>query len=234
MSEEQEDFFDEVSRPSISFKDREYGFFYEGVVIDPPRKLQSRDFESGNLAFWDDGTPKMSVVFGIKVTACPDSEQIGEERSIWVAKGSNLYSAVAAGQRAGGGHVRKGGTIRVTFDSERPNEKNPKLNAIKQYTVNWTEPDGFAETTTAPAAPAPAMTKPTTPAVAPTAMTAPAASAAAPAAPEVPVGQLMAQVEALIKTGMKDVQIAAIPSISAAGITAEAIAGVRNTLGVSA
>jgi len=225
-----DDMFDEVSRPSISFKDQPYGFFYEGVVIDAPKKVQSRDFETGNLAYWDDGQPKMSVVVGIKVTACSDPAQVGEERSIWVAKGSNMYSAVAAAQRAGGGRVRKGGTIRVTFDSERPNEKNPKLNQIKQYVVTWTEPDGFAEpdSTPAPAAPAapqaapPAMTKPTTPI--------PAAAAAPPAAaPEV----LMDQIRTLIRTGMTDVQIAGVPSIHAAGVTAEAVQAVRNELGAA-
>lgn len=221
-----DDMFDEVSRPSISFKDKPFGFFYEGPVIDAPKKIQSRDFETGNLAYWDDGQPKMSVVIGIKVTACPDPEQVGQERSVWVAKGSNMYSAVAAAQRAGGGNVRKGGILRVTFKSERPNEKNPKLNAIKEYDVTWTEPNGFAEpgdtvpaTPSAPAAPAQnlSVTKPPAPA---------APAAPATAAPEV----LMEQIKTLIKTGMTDVQISGVPSIHAAGITAETVASVRNEL----
>lgn len=135
------------SKPSVSFKDKPIGTTYTGVVTKAPELVQARDYESGQPAFWSDGNPKMTVVTTLEIN--------GEELNLWAAKPSALFRAIADAQKAAGAQVQVGGTLTVTFSGEKPNEKNPRLNPQKLYTVTYQPPNAFGEA--APqAAPAPA------------------------------------------------------------------------------
>lgn len=131
------------SAPSISFKDAPIGTTYSGTVTEAPSIIQARDYETGNLASWPDGNPKMTVVTKLALTT-------GEERSLWAPKPSSMFAAIADAQKAAGALIAVGGKLTVTFTGEKPNASNPRLNPQKLYTVTYVPADPFA----APPAPA--------------------------------------------------------------------------------
>lgn len=134
------------SVPSVSFKDTPVGTSYTGRVTEAPKLVQARDYESGQPAFWSDGNPKMTVVTRLDIN--------GEERSLWAAKPSALFRAIADAQKAAGAQIAVGGTLTVTFSGEKPNEKNPRLNPQKLYTVTYQPPNAFGDDQAATPVPA--------------------------------------------------------------------------------
>lgn len=130
--------FDQIKAPSLSFKDAAIGTSYTGVVDDSPNLVQSRDFDTGDLATWPDGNPKMSAVINLIVG--------GELRSLWAQKPSALFAAITEARQSAGVPIAKGGTLTVTYIGDKPNATNPRLNPAKQYRVTYTAPnaDAFA------------------------------------------------------------------------------------------
>jgi len=122
--------------PSISFKDAPVGASVTGKVTEAPVLVQSRDFDSGNPAFWPDGNAKMSVVTKIVLAS-------GEERGLWAAKPSAMFAAIAEAQKTAGALIAVGGTLTITLVGEKPNATNPRLNAQKLYTVTYVAPNAF-------------------------------------------------------------------------------------------
>ena len=124
------------SVPALSFKGADIGLTYEGVITSPPELVQGNDFESGEKAVWKntDGStsPKMSVVLKMSVN--------GEEKSLWAVKPSAMFQAVKDAQTTAGKNIEVGGTLAVRYTGDKPNAKNPKLNAAKQYLVKYTPP----------------------------------------------------------------------------------------------
>lgn len=127
------------SKESVSFKDMPVGTSYTLEVTEAPQLVQATDYESRQPAFWSDGNPKMTVVTGVVDTAT------GEEKNLWAAKPSALFRAIGDAQKASGAQIKVGDTLVVTFSGEKPNEKNPRLNPQKLYTVQHTAGDAFSE-----------------------------------------------------------------------------------------
>lgn len=137
MSNYDEDPFATAERnPSLSFKDKPIGTRYTGKVVDRPSLVQSRDFETGERATWEDGNPKMSVVTTLEVN--------GEKVSLWAPRPSAMFAAIAQAQQDAGVRIEPGGTLTVEYVGDKPNEKNPRLNPAKQYRVTYEPPDAFA------------------------------------------------------------------------------------------
>lgn len=137
------------SNPSLSFKGQPFGTTYEGVVAELPTMIHGRNFETGDLDYWDEAKtqPKMVV--------CTTLEINGTKWSLWAPKPSSMFSAIKAAQDAAGAQIAVGGTLRVTFTHEEPNKTNPKLNPAKQYSAVYVPPNAFAEPAqAAPAQPA--------------------------------------------------------------------------------
>ena len=149
-----------IKIPSLSWKGLPVGTVFTCEVLEPAKLLQSRDFESGEPAYWDaaHAQPVMSAVVNVRITAGPHS--VGEERSIWAQKPSNLFVAIAEAQKTAGARLAAGGVLSLKFDGETPHQ-NPRYSPIKQYKARYTPPqstsDAFADTpparTTAPAQP---------------------------------------------------------------------------------
>jgi hypothetical protein len=123
------------SVPSVSFKDAPVGATVTGKVTEAPSLVQSRDFDSGNPAFWPDGNPKMSVVTKLMLTN-------GEERGLWAPKPSAMFAAIAEAQKTAGALIAVGGTLTVTFTGTKPAE-NARLSPQKLYTVTYVAPNAF-------------------------------------------------------------------------------------------
>jgi hypothetical protein len=124
------------SVPSLSFRDKPVGHTYEGTITSAPELVQGKDFETGEPAVWKnkDGStsPKMSVVMRLEVD--------GEQRSLWAVKPSAMFAALKEAQQKAGKPFEVGGAIAVRYTGDKPNEKNPRLNAAKQYAVKYTPP----------------------------------------------------------------------------------------------
>lgn len=186
------------SYPSVKFTT--VGDTVTGTIAEAPSKVQGRDFESGDLATWPDGNPKMVVVVPLLVN--------GERMNLWAPDPSAIFKAIQEAKNAAGGSpLAVGGKLTVTFTGEKPNEKNPRLNPAKQFTASYSPSDAFAE-----GAPATA-TEHTSPV-----QSVPAEQAAAPAAKN-PADTA----KELIAAGLDDATIA-----TATGLPAVAIAALRN------
>ena len=146
-----------TSTPSVSWKDAPVGTTVEGLIIEAPELVQSRDFETGEPAFWpvkpgQSPNPKMAAVIKISID--------GDERAIWAVKPSAMFAAIADAIKKAGTGLAVGGTLAVRYTGDKPNA-NPRLNAAKQYAARYTPPsappaaDPFdAAPAAAPAAPA--------------------------------------------------------------------------------
>lgn len=123
-----------VSRPSVSFKDKPVGTVIEGEVTEAPKLVDARDFETGELAKWPDGNQKKTIVVGLLVD--------GEEVSLWAPVPSAMKAALfeAQGKAGKGVRITEGGKLAVKFVGEKPNAKNPRLNAQKLYAAIYTPP----------------------------------------------------------------------------------------------
>ena len=131
--------FGNVNYSSISWKDQPVGTTVSGTVVEAPKLVQARDYESGEPAFWKDGNPKQTVVTILDLG--------GEEpQSLWASVPSALQKAIAQAQKdAGAGPIAVGGKLSVTFTGEKKND-NPRLNAQKLYSATYRAPvsDPFA------------------------------------------------------------------------------------------
>lgn len=139
-----------VKTPSVSFKGAPIGAKVEMRITAKPELVQSRDFETGKPATWDDGNPKMSAV--VKGTVN------GEERAFWAQKPSSLFAAIAKAQETAGARLAPGGTLVVTLVGEKPND-NPRLAPQKLYEATYSPADAFsvaASESSAPTADEPA------------------------------------------------------------------------------
>ena len=129
-----EDPFATLKVPSVSWRDVPVGGIISMVVTRAASKTQSRDYETNQPSYWDDAKtqPKYSaVVNGIVY---------GEERSIWAQIPSSLFAAISDAQKASGQRIDVGGTLLIRRLEDKPNMKNPKLNAAKQFAAKYEPP----------------------------------------------------------------------------------------------
>jgi hypothetical protein len=152
-----DDAFGATKTPSLSWKGVPVGTVFTLEVLGPAKILHSRDFETGQPAYWngDPNTPKLSAVVNVRVLSGPHSLQ--EERSVWAQRPSALYAAIAEAQKTAGAKLAAGGTLHLKFSGETPHE-NKRYSPIKQYQAKYEPPvDGFYE---APSTPPPQYAQP--------------------------------------------------------------------------
>lgn len=132
MSNEDFDpFAGSASIPSISFNNEPIGTVKSLTVTEYATTAQSRDYNTKELAFWEnkDGTksPKMSAVLkGV--------DDNGEPISLWASIPSALLAAIGDAQKAVDPkyRVKPGDKVYVKFIGEKPTKASPqKLYAAK-------------------------------------------------------------------------------------------------------
>lgn len=141
--------FANTKTPSLSWKGLPIGSVFTLQVLEPAKLLHSRDFETNEPAYWDGNPPqpKMSAVINVRVLAGPHS--VGEERSVWAQKPSNMFAAIASAQKAAGAQIAPGGTLSLRFAGETPHE-NKRYNPIKSYDAKYEPPTASDAFTDAP------------------------------------------------------------------------------------
>lgn len=148
--------------PSAKFP--EPGTTVSGVIIDEPRITQQRDFDSGDLKFWDDGEPMKQLVVHVQTdlrdAEIPDDDGI---RAIYIK--SNLKKAVQTALTRAKAKLAIGGTLSVTYTQDGVNKRG-KGKPPKEYSAAYTAPDVAGEFLAGPDEPAgqPAQAAPAAPA----------------------------------------------------------------------
>jgi hypothetical protein len=140
--------------PSLSWKSLPVGSTFTLRVLEPAKLLQSNDFTTQKPKFWEDDPtrPVMSAVINVEVLAGPHS--VGEERSIWAQRPSDLFAAIAQAQQEAQARITTGGTLHLKFVGETKHP-DPRMNPIKNYAAKYEAPaaDVFTATPAAPPAP---------------------------------------------------------------------------------
>lgn len=133
-------FAEGVKSPALSWTTVAVGQVIKITVTEAPTKVHSRDFTTGQPAYWDEAKtqPKYSAVFKGTVN--------GEERSIWAQMPSALFRAISEAQKNAGVKIGVGGELLVKRLNDEPN-KNPKLNASHQFAAKYDPPadTGFGD-----------------------------------------------------------------------------------------
>jgi hypothetical protein len=135
--------------PSLSWKDLPIGSTFSLEVLEAAKPLQSRNFESGELDYWDAERqrPKMAAVVNVRVLQGPHS--VGEDRSIWAQIPSNMFVAIKEAQKTADARLTPGGKLHLRFTGTIPHE-NKRYSPIKQYEAKYEPPvapapDPFAQ-----------------------------------------------------------------------------------------
>jgi hypothetical protein len=123
-------------KPAYSWKGAKIGTIMRGRVTDDPVEVQSRDFDTGKPAFWDDGNKKMAVVVGVEVD--------GEKYNLWAPKPSALFAALVKAHKETG-PIKTGGLLKVRLSGQKPNPERPKLNPQNLFQAKYEPADAFAE-----------------------------------------------------------------------------------------
>jgi len=123
--------------PSVSFKDKPIGTRVSGRVVEAPEEVQSRDYDTGEPAFWPDGKPKKSIVTVLEIN--------GERYGLWAPKPSAMFRALSDAQQVAGAQIAVGGILTVDFTGEQPNPDKPRLNPQKQYKAFYQPNNPFGE-----------------------------------------------------------------------------------------
>jgi hypothetical protein len=154
---EQDPFAQQAKRESVSWKTAKVGDVQAGTVLEVPKLVQARDYESGDPVFWDPNNkgrktttpndqPVKTVVVALAMTEGPAA---GEERSLWAQKPSALFNSFGEATKKLGRPIRVGDKVSVKFsgeqvdpDPERAKKRFPqKLYAVKVEA--GPEPDAF-------------------------------------------------------------------------------------------
>jgi hypothetical protein len=159
--------FDRSKAPSVAFKIVGQGHTMK--ITDWPSLKDSKNFETGQVERWQDGSPKKIILVPVSINS--------EAHALWVTPGTALFAAVEAAQNAAGAEIAPGGTLSVTYTHDVPSSKGAHFAPAKQYSATYAPPSAFTKA----ADPFAQAAGPVTPAASST-PPAPAPSAAAPAA----------------------------------------------------
>lgn len=148
--------------PSLSWRGLPIGSAFTLRVLEPAKLLQSRDFTTQELAFWDEAKtqPKMAAVVNVEVLRGPHS--VGEKRSVWAQRPSAIFTAIADAQSESRAKIDAGGILHLRFVGETKHQ-DPRMNPIKNYQAKYEPPvvDAFTSPQPAPQMAFPAPKKAT-------------------------------------------------------------------------
>jgi hypothetical protein len=135
---EQLDLFEKTGGPSAKTLLKAIGDEFTGTVQGPAVKLQTKDFDTEEPAYWpakgnQEPQPKMAHVVNLTVN--------GDTYSLWCPIPSDLNTKfLAAVKDAGARNVQEGGTLTVKFTGEEKRGGGKKGYPKKLHEVTYTPP----------------------------------------------------------------------------------------------
>lgn len=125
----------------------------QGVITDPPQRVQARDPDDGSLRTWDNGDPIWQLRVRLQTDQRDDAEDNGI-RDLYVkgasgkpeleAEMSMTQAVRAAVEAAGAPGLRVGGTLAVQFHAEGK-AKRAAFNPPKFYRAKYVPPTGDSD-----------------------------------------------------------------------------------------
>lgn len=119
------------SIPSISFKDAKVGDSFSGTIVEA-ETAQVRNYDSGDLEFWEDGKPKLQIIVTLD-TEYGDGGDDDGQRKVYLF-GQKLQATREALKKAGMQKLELGSKFTITYSGSKPSS-NKKYNDIKLYTI---------------------------------------------------------------------------------------------------
>jgi hypothetical protein len=121
--------------PSAKFPS--VGTTVSGRITERPTVEQQRNYEDDKPKFWDDGKPMMQLVVTISTNERdPENPEDDGTRRLYV-KGYMKTAVAGAVRQAGARGLEVGGVLSVTYSGDGE-KKNPKFNAPKLFTAQYT------------------------------------------------------------------------------------------------
>lgn len=119
------------SIPSISFKDAKVGDSFSGTIVEA-ETAQVRNYDTGDLEFWDDGKPKLQIVVTLDTEYGDGAEDDGQ-RKVYLF-GQKLQATREALKKADMQKLELGSKFTITYSGTKP-ASNKKYNDVKLYTI---------------------------------------------------------------------------------------------------
>ena len=116
------------------------GAVVKGAIARTPEVQDQRDFDSGKVLTWDDGSPRKQIKVVLKTDSKDDEDDNGE-RAIYL-KGNLLNAIRQAVKAAEAKGLEVGGKLIVKYVKD--GERKGKLNPPKQYQAKYEAPDPMA------------------------------------------------------------------------------------------
>lgn len=126
---------------AAQFPDQAFGTVVGGPIVDKPVTSQQRDFDSGQLKFYDDGNPMWQII--VAVQAQPATVEDDGIRAFYLK--TQIKKAVQEAVRlAGATRLEIGGVLQIRYVRDEPNSRGrgkPK----KIYEARYTPPADDAQ-----------------------------------------------------------------------------------------
>jgi hypothetical protein len=118
----------------------DFGDVLTGTIVEEPEVRQSRDYDSGEPAFWPDGNPQTELVIVLQTTARDaEIEDDDGKRQFVVNSGAKKAALREAVQKARARGLAVGGTLSVTYTHDAEPKKRGYRGA-KQFKAVYTPP----------------------------------------------------------------------------------------------
>lgn len=143
-----DDFMDGAGVKSASFNGTP-PITWAGEIVDDPRIVQKRDFDTGEPLFWSDGRPKNMLQVDIQTNARDDADDDGK-RALYLEFRKRDAVAEAIKRAGCKGAPQRGGWLSLTYTSDDLAARKGKGNPPKNFVAEYRPPDLMAQADGAP------------------------------------------------------------------------------------
>lgn len=135
----------------MSWKNKPVGTSVSGVVAREPRTMQSRDYDTDELEFWDSPAntqPKlqMAIYLDLGITH-PDPTMYPDHDGVWalyVRQSTQAHKELReVVRKSGAKSIEVGGRLTFTYIGDGE-QKNPKFNPPKHFRIEYQPPGNRA------------------------------------------------------------------------------------------
>ena len=127
--------------PSFFNKHSQIGDYVQGTVVKS-EMIHSTDFDTGQLEYWDDMSPKLKVRVIVQTDLRDPAEPTDDgQRAIYINWwGENRKNLLATLKAADDTDIHEGGFFGGQLTEKRPNEKRPHLNPTNIFQYWYEKP----------------------------------------------------------------------------------------------
>ncbi len=121
------------------------GSVVAGKIVKPAEQVQIKDFDSGELLTWKDGSPRMQLVVTLQTDLNEEQDDDGVRR-IFVSSKLMRQAIALAVKRGGASDLEVGGTLALTYIRDGVKDR-PGGFPPKEYAAVYTRPEAGSAVT---------------------------------------------------------------------------------------